>query len=1106
VPGDVPGPNHVGLTAQPWGVCGLPKRTDIKKILLIGSGPIVIGQACEFDYSGSQACRALKQEGYEVVLVNSNPATIMTDPQMADRTYVEPITPEVVEKIVDRERPDALLPTLGGQTGLNTAVELYKRGVLTRYGVELIGADYRAIHKAEDREEFKKAMKSIGLEVCESRHVQTVEDALAFAAQVGYPVIIRPSFTLGGTGGGIAYNVEEMRELAAAGIDQSPVGEILVEESIIGWKEYELEVMRDRNDNVVVICSIENFDPMGVHTGDSITVAPVQTLTDREYQKMRDAAIAVIREIGVETGGSNIQFAVDPKNGRMIVVEMNPRVSRSSALASKATGFPIAKIAAKLAVGYTLDELPNDITRETKACFEPTIDYCVVKIPRWDFAKFPGADQTLTTQMKSVGEVMAIGRNFKEALQKAIRSLEQGRLGLGADGKEEIAWPVEPGDAGAVLEEVRARLATPGPQRVFYLRHALRLGMGVGEMHALTGIDPWFLENMADIVRLEEELGAVLRNGLAGMDDGLLRQAKRYGFSDRQLAQMAGTDEMTVRRFRLARGVRAAFKLVDTCAAEFEAYTPYFYSTYDQENEVERGEGRKVMILGGGPNRIGQGIEFDYCCVQSAYALKEAGYQVIMVNCNPETVSTDYDTSDRLYFEPLTLEDVLNICDLEKPQGVILQFGGQTPLKLAHDLEREGLRILGTSPAGIDLAEDREKFSDLLRRLGVRQPASGTCVTVTEAQRIAGHLGYPVLVRPSYVLGGQAMEVVYDAEHLADYMTRAVEVSMERPVLIDKFLQDATEVDVDAVSDGSDVLIGGVMEHIEEAGIHSGDSACSLPPFSLATDQVEEMKRITRLLARELKVVGLLNIQFAVENGNVYVLEVNPRASRTIPFVSKATGVPLARVATRAMLGADLPGQGLTGEAVPEHVSVKEAVFPFIKFPGVDIILGPEMRSTGEVMGIDRSFGMAFAKSQLAVGIPLPMSGTVLLTVADRDKEALLPVARGFAELGFTLMATRGTAAFLNHHGLAVRTVHKMGKGRPDIADHLKNGDIDLVINTPVGKGSKFDEYRMRRQCIARGILIITTLRGARAALEGIASLQREGLAVRSLQEYAAGR
>ncbi|OAT79290.1 carbamoyl-phosphate synthase large subunit [Desulfotomaculum copahuensis] len=1146
----------------------MPKRTDIKKILLIGSGPIIIGQACEFDYSGTQACRALKQEGYEVVLVNSNPATIMTDPQTADKTYIEPITPEVVEKIIARERPDALLPTLGGQTGLNTAVELYKRGVLEHYGVELIGAHYEAIQKAEDRDLFKQSMQQIGLKVCRSRHVNTVEEALVFAAEVGYPVIIRPSFTLGGTGGGIAYNVQEMRELAAYGIEQSPIGEILVEESIIGWKEFELEVMRDRRDNVVIICSIENFDPMGIHTGDSITVAPAQTLTDREYQDMRDAAIKVIREIGVETGGSNIQFAINPADGRMIVVEMNPRVSRSSALASKATGFPIAKIAAKLAVGYTLDELPNDITRETPACFEPTIDYCVVKIPRWDFAKFPGADRTLTTQMKSVGEVMSIGRTFKEALQKAIRSLEQDRYGLGVDGKEEIAVPARAGGRNALLEEVRTHLVTPGPERIFYLRHALRLGMSLDEINAATDIDRWFLDNIRDIVEMEKELtetlrgtrgaaagggeqpvvgeaaGAPFETGAAGRfrasgfdpadRDGtgagksglhcegesvemntvagllarlapeLLLRAKQYGFSDRQLAHLAGTDELTVRGYRLRHGIRAAFKLVDTCAAEFEAFTPYYYSTYEPENEVPPATGKKVIILGGGPNRIGQGIEFDYCCVQAAFALKEAGYQVIMVNCNPETVSTDYDTSDRLYFEPLTLEDVLNICDLEKPDGVILQFGGQTPLKLARALEREGIRILGTSPASIDLAEDREKFAALINRLGLRQPASGTCVAVEEAKKIAAEIGYPVLVRPSYVLGGRAMEVVYDGESLAGYMSRAVEVSSERPVLIDKFLEGAIEVDVDAISDGCVTIVGGVMEHIEEAGIHSGDSACSLPPFGLPGPQVEEMKRQARLLARELNVIGLLNIQFAVENGDVYVLEVNPRASRTIPFVSKATGVPLARLATRVMLGQSLAELGLTREAVPRHVSVKEAVFPFIKFPGVDIILGPEMRSTGEVMGIDDSFGMAFAKSQLAAGMPLPLAGTVLLTVADRDKEALLPVARGFAGLGFKLMATRGTARFLQEHGLRVMTVHKLGKGRPNIVDHIKNGDIDLVINTPIGKGPKYDEYHLRRQSITHGVHIITTIRGALAALEGISTLRGGGMRVKTVQEYEA--
>jgi len=1116
----------------------MPKRTDINKILLIGSGPIVIGQACEFDYSGSQACRALRQEGYRVVLVNSNPATIMTDPQMADRTYIEPITPEVVEQIIARERPDALLPTLGGQTGLNTAVELYKRGVLDRYGVELIGARYEAIQKAEDRELFKRAMERIGLQVCRSRHVNTVEEALAFAAEVGYPIIIRPSFTLGGTGGGIAYNVQEMRELAAYGIEQSPVGEILVEESIIGWKEFELEVMRDGKDNVVIICSIENFDPMGIHTGDSITVAPAQTLTDREYQDMRDAAIRVIREIGVETGGSNIQFAINPSDGRMVVVEMNPRVSRSSALASKATGFPIAKIAAKLAVGYTLDELPNDITRETPACFEPTIDYCVVKIPRWDFAKFPGADRTLTTQMKSVGEVMSIGRNFKEALQKAIRSLEQDRYGLGADGREEITLPASPGEINSLLEEVRARLVTPGPERIFYLRHALRLGMSIDEINAATGIDRWFLDNIREIVAMENELAAALRGdagdaaaagrgdsgrtaeqcappapgggsagagALARLSPALLLRAKQYGFSDRQLAHLAGSDELTVRRCRLRHGIRAAFKLVDTCAAEFEAYTPYYYSTYESENEVVPAEGKKVLILGGGPNRIGQGIEFDYCCVQAAYAIREAGHQVIMVNCNPETVSTDYDTSDRLYFEPLTLEDVLNICDLEKPDGVILQFGGQTPLKLARALEKEGICILGTSPASIDLAEDREKFSALLNRLGLKQPASGTCVTVEEAKKIAAAIGYPVLVRPSYVLGGRAMEVVYDEESLAGYMSRAVEVSSERPVLIDKFLEGAIEVDVDAISDGRTTVIGGVMEHIEEAGIHSGDSACSLPPFGLADDHIEEMKRQARLLAAELGVVGLLNIQFAVENKEIYVLEVNPRASRTIPFVSKATGVPLARLATRVMLGQTLAELGLVAEVVPKHISVKEAVFPFIKFPGVDIILGPEMRSTGEVMGVDDSFGMAFAKSQLAAGMPLPLDGTVLLTVADRDKEAVLPVARGFAGLGFKLLATHGTARFLAEHGLQVETVYKLGRGRPNIVDHIKNGDIDLVINTPIGKGPKYDEYQLRRQSLIHGVPIITTIRGALAALEGIGTLRGGGMRVKSIQEYEAG-
>ncbi|MEW5762198.1 MAG: carbamoyl-phosphate synthase large subunit [Bacillota bacterium] len=1086
----------------------MPKRTDIKKILIIGSGPIVIGQACEFDYSGSQACKALRQEGYQVVLVNSNPATIMTDPEMADRTYVEPLAPDVVARVIARERPDAVLPTLGGQTGLNIAVELHRRGVLQEYGAELIGARFETIERAEDRELFKETMQRIGLDVLRSRHVGTVEDALAFADEVGYPIIIRPSYTLGGTGGGIAYNVEELRQLAAHGLDASPIREILVEESVIGWKEFELEVMRDRADNAVIVCSIENFDPMGIHTGDSITVAPAQTLTDREYQDMRDAALRVIRAVGVETGGANIQFAIHPETGRMVIVEMNPRVSRSSALASKATGFPIAKIAAKLAVGYTLDELPNDITQKTPACFEPTIDYCVVKIPRWHFAKFPGADTTLTTQMKSVGEVMAIGRTFKEALQKAIRSLEQGRYGLGADGRElldiEKARASE-AERRRALEEVRRRLTVPNPERLFYIRYAYLLGMSTDEIYSLSKIDRWFLDNIKEIVACEEELRRQRRDGgtpLEAWGPAMVLKAKQQGFSDRQLAVLAGTDEGTVRAYRRQHGIRAAFKLVDTCAAEFEAYTPYYYSTFDGHSEVRPSAARKVMILGGGPNRIGQGIEFDYCCVQAAFALKEAGCEVIMVNCNPETVSTDYDISDKLYFEPLTLEDVLAIHDAEHPDGVILQFGGQTPLKLAIPLQQEGVRILGTSPASIDLAEDREKFAAILSRLGLRQPPNGTGRSVEEAKRVAAAIGYPVLVRPSYVLGGRAMEVVYDEDALADYMARAVRVSPEHPVLIDKFLEGATEVDVDAISDGRLTVIGGVMEHIEMAGVHSGDSACSLPPFSLTVAQVEEIERQTRLLAAALNVVGLMNVQFAVKGNDIYILEVNPRASRTVPFVSKATGVPLARLATRVMLGETLADLGFTREVVPDYVAVKEAVFPFIKFPGVDIILGPEMRSTGEVMGIDENFGMAYAKSQIAAGNPLPLGGSVLLTVADKDKEDILPVARGFYELGFTLLATSGTAAFLERHGLPVRRVNKIGEGRPHIPDHIKNGEIDLIVNTPIGRGPKYDEYQLRRQATERGVPIITTVQGALAALIGIRTLRREGLRVASLQEY----
>lgn len=1082
----------------------MPKRTDLKKILVVGSGPIVIGQACEFDYSGSQACKALKQEGYEIVLVNSNPATIMTDPEMADKTYIEPITPEVVEMIIGKERPDAMLPTLGGQTGLNIAAELYRRGVLQKYGVELIGAKFEAIEKAEDRELFKEAMRRIGLDVLRSRHVSSVRAALAFAEEVGYPVILRPSYTLGGTGGGVAYNVEELEELASNGLENSPIGEVLVEESALGWKEYELEVMRDRADNVVIVCSVENMDPMGVHTGDSITVAPAQTLTDREYQVMRDASLAIMREVGVETGGSNIQFAVNPEDGRMVVVEMNPRVSRSSALVSKATGFPIAKIAAKLAVGYTLDELPNDITQKTPACFEPAIDYHVVKIPRWDFVKFPGADETLTTQMKSVGEVMAIGRTFKEALQKAIRSLEIDRYGLCCDGKDEY-----PADLAALsrsekekaIEKIKSKLLMPNPDRIFYLRHAFRAGMSLDEVYSYTRIDKWFLYNVKQITEFEDELRAELEGT---WKPEVIRRAKRYGFSDRQLAFLAGTDELTVRKYRLEHGIQAVFKLVDTCAGEFEAFTPYYYSTYETGDEARPSKRKKVMILGGGPNRIGQGIEFDYCCVQAVFALREEGYEVIMVNCNPETVSTDYDISDKLYFEPLTLEDVLNICDREKPDGVILQFGGQTPLKLALPLQAQGIKILGTSPKSIDLAEDREKFAEIVEKLGLKQAPNGTGRSVEEARRVASFIGYPVLVRPSYVLGGRAMEVVYDEEALNEYIARAVEVSPEHPVLIDKFLEGATEVDVDAVCDGEQTVIGGVMEHIECAGVHSGDSACSLPPFSLSPDIVEEIKRQTRLLAEELGVKGLLNIQFAVKGGEVYLLEVNPRASRTVPFVSKATGVPLARIATKVMVGKTLAGLGYTQEVVPPYVAVKEAVFPFVKFPGVDIILGPEMRSTGEVMGIDANFGMAFAKSQVAAGVPLPLEGTVLLTVADKDKEPLVPVAQGFEELGFSLLATEGTARYLEQRGIRVKKVHKIGHGRPNIIDYIKNGDIDLIVNTPVGQGPRHDEYRMRRQTVLHNVPVMTTIQGALAALQGIHTLKNQGFNVKEIQAFHA--
>jgi carbamoyl-phosphate synthase large subunit len=1096
----------------------MPKRTDLKKILLIGSGPIVIGQACEFDYSGTQACKALREEGYEVVLVNSNPATIMTDPGMADRTYVEPVTWEVVGKIIDRERPDALLPTLGGQTGLNTAMDLHRHGVLAKHQVQMIGATPEVIDKAEDREKFKQAMQKLGIAVPRSAVARTLGEAQAIRDMVGLPCVLRPSFTLGGTGGGIAYNREEFNELIARGLDLSPVGEVLIEESVIGWKEFELEVMRDRADNVVIICSIENLDPMGVHTGDSITVAPAQTLTDKEYQRMRDDAIRIIREIGVETGGSNIQFAVNPDNGHMVAIEMNPRVSRSSALASKATGFPIAKIAAKLAVGYRLDELRNDITRETPACFEPTIDYVVTKVPRFAFEKFPDADPTLTTQMKSVGETMAIGRTFKESLQKALRGLETGRFGLGCDRADRAGGSDQP-----QTEEILARLATPNAERIWFIRYAYKAGMTVNDVYNLTRIDRWFLNSVRDIVDMEERLRRALPSGdgadaLEKIDTRLLLEAKQYGFSDMQLATLWHTSQFEIRRLRLGRGVTASYKLVDTCAAEFEAYTPYYYSTYEAptenvlgtqdsllstEDETRPPDGKdRIMILGGGPNRIGQGIEFDYCCCQAAFALKEAGFETIMVNSNPETVSTDYDTSDHLFFEPLTAEDVLNICDRMKPKGLIVQFGGQTPLNLAKALGAAGAPIIGTSVESIDRAEDRKLFQELVDKLGLKQPANGIALDVAQALRIARRINYPVLVRPSFVLGGRGMEIVYDDDALTRYMARALEVTPGKPILIDKFLESAIEVDVDSLSDGRRTLIGGVMQHIEEAGVHSGDSACVIPPHSLPPSVVEEIKRETRLLAEELNVKGLMNVQFAVgRDGTVYVLEVNPRASRTVPFVSKATGVPLARQAALVMVGKSLDELGLFAEVVPTHFSVKESVFPFNKFPGVDIILGPEMRSTGEVMGIDDSFPMAFAKSQIAASSPLPRKGKVFVSVTKRDKPDVVPVARALADMGYQIVATRGTAQALREAGLEVAEVPKLQEGRPNLIDYMKNGAIDLVINTPSGKGARTDEGKIRAAAVAHKVTCITTIAAAQAAVAACRALAEQELTVGALQD-----
>jgi carbamoyl-phosphate synthase large subunit len=1061
----------------------MPKRTDIKKILIIGSGPIVIGQACEFDYSGTQACKALRAEGYEVVLVNSNPATIMTDPEFADRTYVEPLTAEYLDAILARERPDAVLPTVGGQTALNLAVELAEKGILDKHHVQLIGASLNAIKMAEDRLWFKDAMTKIGLDVARSVLVNNVEAAMKAADQLGFPLIIRPSFTLGGTGSGTAYNREDFEEAVRWGLELSPVSEVLVEESVLGWKEFELEVMRDHADNAVVVCSIENFDPMGVHTGDSITVAPVQTLTDKEYQTMRDAAFAVIRAVGVETGGSNIQFAVDPRTGRMVVIEMNPRVSRSSALASKATGFPIAKIAARLAVGYRLDEIPNDITKKTPSCFEPTIDYVVAKIPKWAQEKFPESDHTLGTQMKSVGEVMAIGRTFKEALLKGMRSLETGRK-----------TPKPPEDPAELLR----RLAVPHPQRLWDLLFAFQAGYSVESLEEITHIDPWFLNQLEQIIEMQGELK---RFDALTVPAPVLREAKRFGFSDAHLGEIWSAKEEQVLARRRETGVRPVFKRVDTCAAEFESFTPYLYSTYESEDEAAPTDRKKVMILGSGPNRIGQGIEFDYCCVHASYALKDAGFETIMVNCNPETVSTDYDTSDRLYFEPLTFEDVMSIVELEKPMGVIVQFGGQTPLTLARRLKNAGVPIIGTSPESIHLAEDRKQFGKLLSRLKIPQPENGTAMNVEEALAVAARIGYPVLVRPSYVLGGRAMVIAYDEATLRDYAARVEELEGALPILVDRFLENATEVDVDCLCDGKEVVIAGIMEHIEEAGIHSGDSSCVLPAQQIPEAQLGLLREHTRKLALQLNVVGLMNVQYAIQNGTVYVLEVNPRASRTVPYVSKATGVPLAKIAARLMVGHKLSEFKLDDELPVHHAFVKSPVFPFQKFPGVDTLLGPEMKSTGEVMGEAERFGLAFAKAQLAAGVRMPSAGKVFISVNERDKAGVVAIARVLADLGFQIVATRGTAQTLKAAGIKSEKVFKVNEGRPNVVDLIKTGSLALLINTPLGRTSKFDEKAIRRAAIQRGLACITTLSGATAAVNGIRAQREEGVTVASLQE-----
>ena len=1073
----------------------MPKRTDIKKILLIGSGPIVIGQACEFDYSGTQACRALREEGYEVILINSNPATIMTDPDMADRTYIEPLTPEVVAKVIAKEKPEALLPSMGGQTALNIAIDLFDDGTLQEHNVELIGMNIDTIRVSEDRELFKAAMVEAGLDVIDSLYTGSLKESEEYAEKTGYPLVIRPSFTLGGTGGGIAYNHAELMEKVSFGLYASPVSQVLLEEGVIGWKEIEIEIIRDNKNNSIIICSIENFDAMGVHTGESITVAPAQTLNVEEMERIRDASVAALQKLGIETGGCNIQFALDPESDRMVVIEVNPRVSRSSALASKATGFPIAKIAAKLSVGYSLDELKNDITKTTPASFEPSIDYCVLKFPRWDFDKFPEADRTLNTQMKSVGEVMSIGRSFKETLQKALRSLEQDYYGL-----DKIIPKKHDNGSGTLSRDfVIENLVIPRSERIFYIAEAFRKGFTPDEVYEYTKINKWFLNQIQELIVTEEKLREA---GFEGLNKELLLAAKEEGFSDKRISALVNSEEEIIRQMRTDADIIPSFRCVDTCAGEFEAFTPYYYSSYESFSESSPFAEKSVMILGSGPNRIGQGVEFDYCCVQAAFALRKEGYKVIMVNCNPETVSTDYDISDRLYFEPLTLEDVLNIYEIEKPEGVILQFGGQTPLKLAIPLMERGVKIWGTSPSDINLAENRREFAALVDKLNLLEPPHGTAIDEKEALEVAEKLGFPVLARPSYVLGGKSMQIVYNEENLKSYLRETISISLQNPLLLDKFLEGAIEIDVDAISDGEDVFIGGIMEHVEHAGIHSGDSSCVLPTFSLEKKLLEEIRRQTILLTKSLNVIGLCNIQYAVRGDKVYLIEANPRASRTVPFVGKATGLPLAQIAARVMAGIKLKDLNINEEITPEHIAVKEAVFPFAKFPGVDVILGPEMRSTGEVMGIDKEFGMAFAKSQLAAGISLPLKGKIFLTVSNRDKGEAILLARDFTKLGCSIISTAGTAEALRTEEIEVEEVKKLQEGHPNILDYIEKGEVSLIINTPSGSGSQTDEARMRQKALSKGLSIITTIRAAKAALTGIQMLQKKGISVVSLQEY----